>query len=73
MQMKYPVYAPTPLNSMKAICEFFDVGDKTVKSWFNQGAPIRRSGEGTATAWRSEGVALSFWLNNEHEIFEGEA
>lgn len=45
-------YVPRILRTMAEICEAMGVGQKTVKKWVAQGAPIAVEGDGNATARR---------------------
>lgn len=54
-------YVPTPLRSLREICESLGVGEKTVKNWIERGAPIAVEGEGPTTRYSAELAGLLAW------------
>lgn len=54
-------YTPRILRTMAEICEAFGVGEKTVKAWVKQGAPIAVEGENGRTRYSVEMVELQRW------------
>ena len=55
------VYIPKVLKSMTEICEAFGVGQKTVKKWVAQGAPIAVEGDGRRKRYSAEMASLQWW------------
>lgn len=55
------VYVPTLLRSMKEICKAFGVGERQVKQWVKQGAPIAVEGKDTKTRYSAELIRLQIW------------
>ena len=58
-----PVIAYTPkiLRNMAEICKAFGVGEKTVKAWVKQCAPIAVEGDGRRVRYSAEAVRLQNW------------
>ena len=54
-------YTPKILRNMAEICEAFGVGEKTVKVWVKQGAPIAVEGDGRRVRYSAEMVSLQEW------------
>ena len=54
-------YTPKILRNMAEICEAFGVGEKTVKAWVKQGAPIAVEGDGSRMRYSAEIMALQAW------------
>ncbi|WP_308620852.1 MerR family transcriptional regulator [uncultured Desulfovibrio sp.] len=54
-------YTPRILRTMAEICEAFGVGEKTVKAWVKQGAPIAVEGDGRKVRYSAEMVRLQMW------------
>ncbi len=54
-------YAPRILRTMAEIREAFGVGEKTVKAWVRQGAPIALEGKGSKTRYSAEAASLMVW------------
>lgn len=54
-------YAPKILRNMAEICEEMGVGEKTVKKWVAQGAPIAVEGSKNKLRYSSELFLLQFW------------
>ena len=48
------VYAPRILRSLSEIKEAFGVGDRQIKLWVRQGAPIAVEGEGRKVRYSAE-------------------
>lgn len=57
-------YTPKILRNLKEICEAFGVGEKTVKAWVKQGAPIAVEGDGRRVRYSAEMVRLQEWRLN---------
>ena len=55
------IYTPKILRTMAEICEAFGVGEKTVKAWVKQGAPIAVEGDGRKVRYSAEMVRLQIW------------
>lgn len=55
------VYVPTLLRTMSEICKAFGVGEKQVKQWVKQGAPIAVEGKDTKTRYSAELIRLQIW------------
>lgn len=55
------VYAPRILRSLSEIKEAFGVGDRQIKLWVRQGAPIAVEGEGRKVRYSAEAVRLQVW------------
>ena len=53
---------PMPLNSMAAICRVFCKSRRTVRKWYEAGAPISFDGD----AYSSEYNILRVWLNERY-------
>ncbi|MEG2140892.1 MAG: MerR family transcriptional regulator [Bilophila sp.] len=60
------VYAPTILRSMEEIKKAFGVGDKQIRAWVEQGAPIAVEGEGKKVRYSAELVRLQLWREERH-------
>ena len=54
-------YVPTPLRTMREICDSLGVGEKTVKSWIGRGAPIAVEGKGSNVRYSAELAQLQAW------------
>ena len=54
-------YTPKILRNLAEICEAFGVGEKTVKAWVKQGAPIAVEGDGRRVRYSTEVVRLQEW------------
>lgn len=54
-------YVPRILRTMAEICEAMGVGQKTVKKWVAQGAPIAVEGDGRRKRYSAEMAALQGW------------
>ena len=54
-------YTPKILRNLTEICEAFGVGEKTVKAWVKQGAPIAVEGDGRRVRYSAEMVRLQEW------------
>lgn len=55
------VYAPMILRSLTEIKEAFGVGERQIKLWVHQGAPIAVEGEGSKARYSAEAVRLQVW------------
>lgn len=55
------VYAPVILCSLAEICRMFGVGERQVRRWIGQGAPIAVEGEGARTRYSAEAARLQAW------------
>lgn len=55
------IYTPRILRNLAEICEAFGVGEKTVKAWVKQGAPIAVEGDGRRVRYSAEVVELQAW------------
>ena len=55
------VYAPRILRSLAEIKEAFGVGERQIKLWVRQGAPIAVEGEGRRMRYSAEAVRLQVW------------
>ncbi|WP_417023595.1 MerR family transcriptional regulator, partial [Bilophila wadsworthia] len=55
------VYAPMILRSLAEIKEAFGVGERQIKLWVQQGAPIAVEGEGRKVRYSAEAVRLQVW------------
>ncbi len=55
------VYAPRILRSLSEIKEVFGVGERQIKLWVRQGAPIAVEGEGSKARYSAEVVRLQVW------------
>ncbi len=55
------VYAPMILRSLAEIKEAFGVGERQIKLWVRQGAPIAVEGEGSKARYSAEMVRLQVW------------
>lgn len=55
------VYAPRILRSLAEIKETFGVGERQIKLWVQQGAPIAVEGEGRKVRYSAEAVRLQVW------------
>ena len=54
-------YQPKIMRNMEEICKEMGVGEKTVKQWIGQGAPIAVEGEGGRTRYCGEAASLMAW------------
>lgn len=55
------VYAPRILRNLAEIKEAFGVGERQIKLWVQQGAPIAVEGEGRKVRYSAEMVRLQVW------------
>lgn len=55
------VYEPKILRSLTEICEVFGVGEKQVRRWVRDGAPIIIEGEGARKRYSSELLQMYQW------------
>lgn len=55
------VYAPRILRNLAEIREAFGVGERQIKLWVQQGAPIAVEGEGRKVRYSAEMVRLQVW------------
>ncbi len=55
------VYAPMILRSLAEIKEAFGVGERQIKLWVRQGAPIAVEGEGSKARYSAEAIRLQVW------------
>ena len=55
------VYVPTLLRSLAEIKKAFGVGERQVKQWAAQGAPVAVEGEGPKTRYSAEMARLQLW------------
>lgn len=62
-------YTPRILRTMAEICEAFGVGEKTVKAWVQQGAPIAVEGDGRRVRYSAEMVELQRWRCKPTKIY----
>lgn len=60
-QMSGIAYVPRILRTMAEICEAMGVGQKTVKKWVEQGAPIAVEGTGCKLVYSAESASLQAW------------
>lgn len=58
------VYAPRILRNLAEIKEAFGVGERQIKLWVQQGAPIAVEGEGRKVRYSAEMVRLQVWREN---------
>ena len=56
-------YVPCILRTMAEICEAMGVGQKTVKKWVAQGAPVALHGDGRRKRYSAEMATLQGWRN----------
>ena len=61
-------YVPCILRTMAEICEAMGVGQKTVKKWVAQGAPIAVEGDGRRKRYSAEMAALQGWRSHHGDI-----
>lgn len=54
-------YVPNVLRNMREICEKMGVGERTVKRWIAQGAPIAVEGDARNTRYSAELARLQCW------------
>ena len=59
------VYAPRILRSLVEIKEAFGVGERQIKLWVRQGAPIAVEGEGRKVRYSAEAVRLKVWSDED--------
>ncbi len=62
-------YVPRILRTMAEICEVMGVGQKTVKRWVAQGAPIAVEGDGRRKRYSAEMAALQGWREAGVHLF----
>ena len=55
------VYEPRILRNLAEIKEAFGVGERQIKLWVRQGAPIAVEGEGSKARYSAEMVRLQVW------------
>ena len=53
--------SPKILRSMREICGEMGVGEKTVKKWVKQGAPVAVEGTGKRRRYSAELLTLQSW------------
>ena len=56
------------LTSLREICQAFGQGEKTVKRWAKDGAPIRIEGEGRRCRYLAEEGKLWEWVLSKNAI-----
>lgn len=61
MESVMVAYLPKILRSMSEICEEMGVGEKAVRGWVQQGAPIAVEGRGTRLRYSAEAGMLQTW------------
>lgn len=61
MERQPITYTPKILRNLAEICEAFGVGEKTVKAWVKQGAPIAVEGDGRRARYSAEMVESQKW------------
>lgn len=54
-------YSPKILRSLAEIKEVFGVGERRIKLWVRQGAPIAVEGEGRKMRYSAEAIRLQVW------------
>lgn len=54
-------YTPKILRSLAEIKDVFGVGERRIKLWVQQGAPIAVEGEGSNVRYSAEVVRLQVW------------
>ncbi|MDE6734623.1 MAG: MerR family transcriptional regulator [Desulfovibrio sp.] len=59
-------YTPKILRNLAEICEAFGVGEKTVKAWVKQGAPIAVEGDARNTRYSAEIARLQLWRESRN-------
>lgn len=62
------IYTPKILRTMAEICEAFGVGEKTVKAWVKQGAPIAVEGDGRRVRYSAETMRLQAWKEQSFRV-----
>lgn len=62
------VYAPALLRNLDEICRAFGVGEKQVKAWVEEGAPIAVEGEGVKTRYSAETTRLQLWREGRRRL-----
>lgn len=60
------VYAPRILRNLAEIKEAFGVGERQIKLWVRQGAPIAVEGEGKKVRYSAEMVRLQVWREGKN-------
>lgn len=60
------VYAPRILRNLAEIKEAFGVGERQIKLWVQQGAPIAVEGEGRKVRYSAEMVRLQVWREGKY-------
>ena len=68
-QMSGIAYVPRILRTMAEICEAMGVGQKTVKKWVAQGAPIAVEGDGRRKRYSAEMATLQGWREAGVHLF----
>lgn len=59
------VYEPKILRSLAEICEAFGVGEKQVRRWVQDDAPIVVDGRGKRRRYSAEAARLQLWRETE--------
>ena len=54
-------YVPKILRNMAEICREMGVGEKMIRAWVEQGAPIAVEGQGKKLRYSAEVSALQSW------------
>ena len=54
-------YTPKILRSLAEIKDVFGVGERRIKLWVQQGAPIAEEGEGNNVRYSAEAARLQVW------------
>lgn len=54
-------YQPKILRTMREICEEMGVGEKRVKAWIEQGAPVAVERSGDRVWYSAESARLQAW------------
>lgn len=54
-------YVPKILRNMAEICREMGVGEKMIRAWVEQGAPIAVEGQGKKLRYSAEVAALQSW------------
>ena len=54
-------YTPKILRSLAEIKDVFGVGERRIKLWVQQGAPIAVEGEGNNVRYSAEAARLQVW------------
>ena len=59
-------YVPKVLRNLQEICEEMGVGEKIVRRWAAQGAPIAVEGKGKKVRYSAEAAKLQAWRELSH-------